>query len=275
MNRWLSPTSNTLEEVISTSSGRLLLCSPYISRPGLNIVADALPSEVSRIEIWTKLDPHDWLTGASDYEGLLDFVQQTQPQVDNISLRESSTLHAKIIVSDGPRGLAGSANLTGGGFGGNLEVARLVSDTELDELRDFAESMRSSLSPVNFQQFDDFVAQCVAKIDSREALLDLIRKEMLPVNVTPQILVSYGDFLNYIESHASPVADEVLRIAKNLDRNNNTGKVRQAFFGVQRFLQEYPNHRDHIASLPDDEWFDISTDPYIRGLASFSTGLCR
>ena len=260
MNQWVSPTREDLKTVIETSSGGLLLCSPYISSAGLHIVTDALPSDVSRIEIWTKLDPHDWLTGASDPEGLLDFVQQVEPYVSGVSLRQSNNLHAKIVVSDGPHGLAGSANLTAGGFGGNLEVVRLTSGGELDELRNFVDSVRPRLAPVTLAQFNEFVAQCVAKVDSQEALLALIREEMPPPELGPQPVISYGDFLDFLDSQTSEVSREILTIAKNLDRNNNTGKVKQAFFGVQRFLQEYPVHRDYVAGLPDDRWFDVSQD---------------
>ena len=209
------------------------------------------------------------MTGSSDPEGLLDFIQQVQTQVDNVSLRQSRDLHAKIITSDGPQGLAGSANLTAGGFGGNLEVVRLASGSELEELRRFVESMRPSLTPVTFQQFDDFVAQCVEKIDSREALLALIREEMPLPDLGLQTLVHYRDFLSFLESQTNPVANQILTIARNKDHNNNTGKVRQAFFGVQHFLQEYPPHRDYVASLPEDEWFDVSANSMFEDWSRF------
>ena len=92
------------------------------------------------------------------------------------------------------------------------------------------------------------------------SLLDLIRKEMPPPDLGPPPLVSYGEFLNYLDSQTSPVAKQILRIAKNLDHNNNTGKVKQAFYGIQRFLQEFPAHRHYVAGLPDDEWFDVSSE---------------
>ena len=269
MNQWLSPTHENLKTVIETSSGNLLLCSPYVSGPGLDIVADALPSDVERIEIWTKLNSYDWLIGASDVEGLLDFIQLVEPQVSDVSLRQSEDLHAKIVISDGPRGLAGSANLTAAGFGRNLEIVRLTSGDELDELRSFVDYMRPRLDNVTLEQFDGFVAQCVEKIDSQEALLDLIRKEMPPSDLGPPPLVSYGEFLNYLDSQASPVAKQILIIAKNLDHNNNTGKVKQAFYGIQRFLQEYPAHRDYVAGLPDDKWFDVSTDSMFEDWSRF------
>ena len=269
MNQWLSPTRDTLRSVVQASSGSLLLCSPYISRPGLDVVADSLTDAVSHIEVWTKLNPHDWLTGASDPEGLMDFTREVESRVSGVSLRQADELHAKIILSDGELGLAGSANLTAGGFGRNLEVVRLASGNELEQLRDFAKDMRPKLRPVSMEQFSDFVAQCVDKIDSQEALLELIREEMPHPDLGPQPLKSYGEFLAFLDSQSSPLASEILGIARNLDRNNNTGKVKQAFFGVQRFLQVYPEHRSRVSSLPDDDWFDVSRDPMYEDWSRF------
>ena len=258
MSQWLSPSVDDLKKVITSSTGDLLLCSPYISKPGLNVVAGSLPPAVNRIEVWTKLDPQDWLTGASDPEGLLDFTEQVEGQVGSVSVRHSLRLHAKVIASDGPLALAGSANLTAGGFGGNLEVVRFVSGDELSQLRSFVDSIRPRLTSVTLDQFKEFVSQCVAKIDSQEALLALIREEMPPPDLGPQPLVSYSDFLAFLNSEGSPLAADILTIARNLDNNNNTGKVKQAFYGIQRFLQEYPQHRSMVAGLPDDEWFDVA-----------------
>ncbi len=271
MTQWLSSSPETLRTLVETSTGKLLLCSPYVSRPGLEMVTDALPSDVSQIEIWTKLEPHDWLTGASDYEGLLDFIQEINSNVSDVSMRHASNLHAKIVVSDGPYGLAGSANLTAGGFGGNLEVVGLTQQSDLNRLRNFVERMRPRLTPITFDQFMEFVAQCVAKVDSQEALLALIREEMPPQDFGPQPLVSYIDFLDYLEGYQSSQANEILTIARNIDGNNNTGKVKQAFYGIQRFLQEYPGHVNRISGLPDNEWFDVSSDPILEDWKRFLT----
>ncbi len=275
MSEWLSPSLNDLNDVVATAEGQLLLCSPYISKPGLNIIAGALPSTVNRIEIWTKLDPHDWLTGATDPEGLLDFIEQVQPQLESVSMRQSPRLHAKIVASDGPQAMAGSANITGGGFGGNLEVVRRVSGSELGQLRTFIGSLRPSLTQVALDQFREFVSQCAAKIDSQEALLALIREEMPPPSLGPEPLLSYGEFLGFLDDFDGSLANDILRIARNLDGNNNTGKVKQAFYGVQRFLQEYSQHRDAVARLPDTEWFDVGNSPldsdWRRFLQDYST----
>ena len=256
MSSWLSPDVEVLREVISASEGDLLLCSPYVSTPALSIVADALPRAVSTIEFWTKLDPRDWITGASDPEGLLDFIHQVQGQVNHIALRHDRYLHAKMIVSDGRKAMAGSANLTVGGFRRNMEVARVVTGRELNQLREVANGLRPQLTLVMQDQLAEFVSNCTTKVESREALLDLIRQELPSFEPGEGSLMPYRDFLSFLRTQGSGLASEILRIATNLDGNNNTGKVKQAFFGVQRFLQEYPHHHMLIEHLPI-EWFDV------------------
>ena len=169
--------------------------------------------------------------------------------------------------------MAGSANLTGGGFSRNLEASRLVTGEEIMQLRDVVNVMRPRLTAVPQDQFEGFVSECVAKIDSQEALLDLIRWEIPTPHLGPDPLVSFRDFWGYLASHNSPLARELLRIAKNEDGNNNSGKVKQAFFGIQRFLQEYPQHRDFVGVLPEN-WFDVADSllwpDWIRFLGDFA-----
>ena len=232
MSAWAEPGVAHLEDVVRSAEGRLLLCSPYISTPALDIVAAALPPAVRTVEVWTRLEARDWLTGVSDPEGLLDFMRQIEDRVGQVAVRHSERLHAKVIVSDGPRGLAGSANLTMGGFVHNVEAVRIVAGDETPRLRALAEGMRQRLRAVSREQFEEFVAGCTAHLDSREALLDLIRTEMPTPRFGPQALMPYARFLEYVERYDSEVAGQVVAIARNRDGNNNTGKVKQAFFGV-------------------------------------------
>ena len=256
MSNWLSPNVEVLREVVEASEGELLLCSPYISTPALSIVADTLPSAVSKIEFWTKLDARDWLTGASDPEGLLDFIKQVKGYVDRIGVRHANDLHAKMIISDGPKAMAGSANLTAGGFMRNIEVARVVSGSELDQLHQIADELRPKLSLIRQDQLIQFVSDCTTKVESKEALLDLIRQEIPSLALDQSSLMPYRNFLSYLKEQSNLLAKEILLIATNADSNNNTGKVKQAFFGVQRFLQEYPEHYPLVENLPI-RWFDV------------------
>ena len=266
---WKSPSFHDLEEVVAGANERLLLCSPYISRPALSVVTDALPASVRHIELWTKLSAEDWLIGVSQPDGLLEFIEMAQARNAATTLRESSRLHAKIICSDGPEGLAGSANLTAGGFGVNLEVIRRISGEELVELREFANTIRPNLNLIDLEDFRVFVDSCLKKIDSQEALLDLIRGELPEAELIPARLIPYSAFLERLDKSTGQLENEIRTIARNFDQNNNSGKVKQAFFGIQRFLQEYPHHIRFVSQLPEDEWFDISGSTLVADWKTF------
>ena len=268
MSTWLSPDMTTLHDVVSASGDQLLLCSPYVSTPALSVVANALPKRVKAVEVWTKLDVRDWLTGASDPEGLLGFIGQVEGSARPVTVRRADHLHAKLIVSDGAKAMAGSANLTTGGFARNIELARVVTGREVEQLRDWVSSVRPRLHPVSTQELARFVSDCAAKETTKEALLDLIRQEIPPYRFGADPLMPYQDFKSFLQSHDSDLARDLLGIANNDDGNNNTGKVKQAFFGVQRFLREYPNHFDAVASLPL-EWFDVATSELARDWQHF------
>ena len=55
----------------------------------------------------------------------------------------------------------------------------------------------------------------------------------------------------------------------NVDGNNNGGKIKHAFYGVQRFLQEYPQHIQFVASLPPNNWFNVAESPLWSDWCSF------
>lgn len=221
-----------------------------------------MPQSISHIDIWTRLKPEDWLTGASQPDGLLEFIDAVCANSSrSVTLRASDRLHAKFVLSDGPKGLAGSANLTGGGYHSNLELIRQVSGAELVNLKKAVSGFEPLLTPVPMESFRAFVRDCLQKIKTQETLLELIRDEMPPADLAPHTLVPYLTYLKQLEGSSNPLARDILDIALNKDRNNNGGKIKHAFYGIQRFLQEYPQHVAFAANLPQDRWFDVAGSP--------------
>ena len=156
---WKSPAIEDLSYVASSATESLLICSPFITRPGVDILTGALPNSISRVEVWTKFDSRDWITGASEPDGLLDFLEEL-PDSTQVEIRISDRLHAKLIVADERVGFVGSANLTRGGFSGNIEVARVVEPPEVDELMDYIRSVRGLLSVAGISDLRSFVSVC-------------------------------------------------------------------------------------------------------------------
>ena len=254
---WMSPNIEHLERAVTAARRELLLCSPYVTRHGLAATSQALPSSVEHIDIWTKMSTEDFLVGATQPDGLLEFIDSVTSSGRSVAIRASDKLHAKIILSDGSEALAGSSNLTRGGFGGNIEVMRRVTSMEIDELRELTDWIRPQLSPIDLQQFRDFVDQCLAKVGSQEVLLDLVRLEMPTPKIGPKPLVPYSQYLKRLSTSPNELDQEILEIAWNRDHNNNGGEVKYAFYGIQRFLQEYPRHTSFVAGLPEDTWFEV------------------
>ena len=258
MNSWKSPDFANLARFATESRGAVLLCSPFVSKPALDVVLHSLPAnEVSRVDVWTRMSTRDYLTGASDPEGLLDFLEQALEKFGAVSLRHSQRLHAKMYLSDGPIGLAGSANLTAGGFVRNQEVVHVLGGQELSDLREFSRSILASLNSMSLDLFRDFVSRCNSLHDTKEALLGLIREETSVAGGSTGPLIPYSSFLEFVEQHGGDIAEQILLIARNADGNNNTGKIKQAFYGVQRFLQENPHYISQVSQHPTSEWFDV------------------
>ena len=58
------------------------------------------------------------------------------------------------------------------------------------------------------------------------------------------------------------MAHDLSVIADNGGGNNNQGKVKHAFFGIQRFLQEYSQHLPTVAALPGNLPVDVRKQPF-------------
>jgi len=123
----LLPTAHeALFEMLESTTGDVVLASPYITFPVARDLAKV--AKVSTVQ-WTllaKLDPLAVASGYVSLEGLRALMDA------GVTVRTSSSLHAKIYLA-GKAGLAGSGNLTQRGLGlhakPNQEVTvRLTGD---------------------------------------------------------------------------------------------------------------------------------------------------
>ena len=92
---------------------------------------------------------------------------------------------------------------------------------------------------------------------------------MPPHDVTARSLIPYSTYIEYLRNSNASQDRDILAIALNLDHNNNSGKVKHAFYGIQRFLQEYPQHLAYVAGLDPDQWFDVRLSPLWADWRSF------
>lgn len=268
---WQTPNPNDLANIARSATESLHICSPFITRPGIDILAEALPSSLSRVEVWTKFDTRDWMTGASEPDSLLDFIE-TLPSAPQVELRVSERLHAKFIVANSQVGIAGSANLTRGGFGGNIEIIRLVSPTEMPELTDYIHSVREELSITTLARLREFVSWCQSQTYEKEALLDLMREALPPPATGPISLRPITAFIDFLSTQTEFVADEIRKIYFNQDGNNRTGHLKQGYYAVQRFFQEHPDYLAAVAEASLNEAYNLREQPAYDAWLTFIQG---
>ena len=267
---WIRPNESHLVEVVQQAKGSLLVCSPYISRWGLQRVEENLQPSLTEIEVWTKLDSSDWLAGASDPEALLDFAEAAAARLPNFRLRVSNSLHAKFVLADQSRALAGSANLTHGGFVGNIEVVRLIDDPEIHQFVEYVHAIRHELTLSRLSDLRTFVTTCNDQAKDKEALLDLIREVAPPPVSIGRPLIPLSEFMSYVQDTRGALAAEIEKIYFNRDNNNRTGHLKQGFYGAQRFLQEYPQAIQRVVDMTSiDNPFELQTTTLIEDWRKF------
>ncbi len=256
---WSENVREVLDRVLVSCNERLHICSPFVTRPGLDFVSDRLPESVQHIEIWTRLEMRDWITQASDLEALADFTDE-HVSSRGIALRISQNLHAKFALGDGGLAAAGSANVTFGGLTRNLETVRLVSGEETEELVNYVDRVRPQLTEVPLSYSATFLAQCQPREPDRAALVNIIR-EYSPPPPGAAALLPVAAFEEFCRRNPSMLADKALAISTGGDNNNRTGHIHQCFFGAQRFLQENAAFIQRLKEAPPDEDFYPSQVP--------------
>jgi hypothetical protein len=256
---WTEDTRDSIAQVLSSTQEKLLLCSPFLSRQGLDFVSENLPEPVSEVEIWTKLEMRDWITGASDAEALADFWDE-QAAERSVVVRTSAKLHAKLFLGDGGMAAAGSANLTFGGLSRNVEILRLVSGSEVKQIQEYVTRVRPLLAQTERDHLEHFLAECKLKKKDQLALVAIIKEySAAPAGPGPLLIVEALE--QFCAAHPAFLTDRALAISTGQDKTNRTGHIHQAFFAAQRFFQEYPGFLGLMAEVGLDADFDPSTVP--------------
>lgn len=111
---------NRFVDVVRSASNDLLLCSPYISRYGCDVVLTGLSQECKDsgcVTVVTDLSPEAICQGSTD-PGAIGLVGD---HVRNLQVRHLPRLHAKVYVADAKMAIVTSGNLTAGGLRQNYE----------------------------------------------------------------------------------------------------------------------------------------------------------
>jgi hypothetical protein len=245
-----------LEAVVSSATESLLLCAPFITRPGLERVQNQLADGVN-VSVITGLSVEAWVAGVCDPEALLDFLHHCG--TDQVSI--STRLHAKAVVADASDALVGSANLTRRAYTHNLEIQASLDHAEVAQVTALIASWEDSIRVMSAGELAEWIAQHRdAVMDERrrideehpwepdalgDAQEDLDRLaggraiDRRPIH-EPSLAV-LEDFVDWLDdNHDLPGAAEVVARHDNRHGDNLTGHVKQSFFATYLLFRHDP-----------------------------------
>lgn len=118
---------NSFIETVRGATNQLILCSPYISKYGSEVVASNFTPELcssGSVLVVTDLSPDAICYGSTEPEAI-QILFSTAPK---LKIRHLPRLHAKVYIADSVFAIVTSANLTTGGLKNNFEYGIRVAD---------------------------------------------------------------------------------------------------------------------------------------------------
>lgn len=168
----VQPTEASLDAVFANPS-TVFVASPWISTDGVKLLDRIWKrTPCTKWEIWTRLDPMDFLQGTSDFEAILAFAKGEAGRT--VQIRVSSELHMKFYWGGGPEALLCSANLSSAGFGRNIESGVALEGTP-GEFSGFLGSLRNRVRPVSISDLESRVRRLASLLPIREKLSEVLK----------------------------------------------------------------------------------------------------
>ena len=182
-------------ETVFADARRALVCTAFFSKEGLSKAENALTS-AEKLELWLPLNVTHWVSGHADFGALADSLKRLREGKTAITVRVKSTIHAKLYYSkDKRRALLTSANLTGAGFGSNVEIGALLHGNTCDEIDRWVSSQRIRIPKISLEDLisciditKDAVSQTSSSLETSlpgesaeyNTVVDLFEKELVP-----------------------------------------------------------------------------------------------
>lgn len=282
------PRWSHLQELLRAATRSVLLCSPYISTEGIHRVFDFLPAgQPMELRVVTRLSPSDWANGISDPMSLAVLLELYADASWAVELTVLQRLHAKVYLVDGQRCVLGSANLSGGGFDSNFELAitddgqialaaeKLIADeiavrgrgVKLDDLRAWLQESEAAVKTAT-----DPAQESDALADVQRGLDRLLGRGGRHIESSTE-RVELEDFVAMLRGHTDlPGAQVVIDRHTNARGDNLTGHVKQSVSAAQLFLNSRPDLIDACAASLDGlerEAVPVFSDQVVEAWLSF------
>lgn len=277
MSEIIKPTWEDLREVVNCASTRLMICSPFYSAEGLWQVVRHWNNSAS-LKFWTRLSPPDWLRGFSDPPELLNLLDMLNSDGIDVELEVYRRLHAKAYAADEALALVGSANLSEGGFGANLELSVRFSGGEavkaINDLEEFCAPFLQSITLEDLQEWVEFSRPTVEEARSLKSqeleVLEPVQSKLDQIldfggtdssRLEEPELTDMEEFVQWLENNFALSGAEYAYDA-HYGRNQYSGHFKQGFFASMRFLSEHPDLRmslsDELKRLSPDDQFKLN-----------------
>lgn len=160
--RIVRPTSKDLHKLFGPSTRNVWCCSPWITSEGVDLLRAGFKrcsvSLLWTLEVWLRIEEDEREVEITDFTGVLKLLQKLNEEAPDltISLYSAPNLHAKAVRTESGA-LVGSANLTGAGFGGNVEMVVTLDADEAEACDTFRAELRHKLREVPLDEFARFV----------------------------------------------------------------------------------------------------------------------
>ena len=102
----------------------LTIASPFITGPGVRYISNYAKSKLVRVRVLTNLSKFNLLRSLDN--PIRPLVELSESLGENLEIKSSPKLHAKLFLADASVALHGSSNLTLGGGESNHELNMLV-----------------------------------------------------------------------------------------------------------------------------------------------------
>lgn len=192
-------------------------------------------------------------------------------------------LHAKVYAADYTLALVGSANLSEGGFGTNLELAvRFSGEEAVQPIDDLEEACTPILQVMTLEDLRDWVEFSRPTIEEARSVKPQEIEVLEPVQSRLDRILEFGrmdssritepdpsdmeEFVHWLENNFALPGAEYAYDA-HYGRNQYSGHFKQGFFASMRFLSEYRDLRaplsEELNGLGPDDQYKLNGSPRI------------
>lgn len=260
-----------------------LICTPYYSERGLTLL-DPFFDTAENVDFWTRFSPLDWRAGVADMAALRKRVDLVLGRKRTFNFRVSDDLHAKIYRFSDDRVIMGSANLTWPAMTSNIEAICELTEREASSILEVLALFEQRLTPVEaevFVAYVDIASDAISKPsggpeetnEEMNAAIDLaeetLRRSLIPTapQASPIPPLEIPHFIDYCLEERSSVSEEI--VARWEGKHNLQGHVKHYYYGVLRFLSEFPELVDGISATPRQSLYDFANPEVLTSWRDF------